>query len=356
MKRFSQFIPHFILLMTSLLVLASCTEERDEDVKDIRLDLEVSRIDSLMFEFVQAIHSSDSLTIWGAFEQYVQPEADFFATYLFLPPHLQQPSRERDSVITTMLGQALKDSALFQLLDTVRNVFPYNTSLADQISAPLKRLKLLFPDVQLPRFTAHVNGYPVQGDWNQVDQVASFPGVISFGLHYFMGEDWPLYPAGIYGYQRRRLNPNLMDVALVNTIAEEFVTPIPPTAQVSLLDFVVRAGIKQTFLHQLLPYTPDSVLLSYTASQMEWADLFESANYKLLKPNLFETDQKFERDYISDKAFTSELAQESAPRLGEYIGWKMVTAYLDRHPEVSLAELVEMTDYEMIMRESRYKP
>lgn len=342
--------------MVSLFSLSSCTGERDEDVKDISLDLEVSRIDSLMFEFGQAIHSEDSLTVWGAFEQYVKPEADFFATYLFLPPHLQRPSRERDSVITTLLGQALRDSALFQLLDTVRKVFPYNSPLSDQISAPLKRLQLHFPDIQLPRFNAHVNGYPVNGDWNQVDQVASFPGFISFGLHYFMGQDWPLYPSGIYGYQRRRLNPDLMDVALVNTIAEEFVTPIPPTAQVSLLDFVVRAGIKQAFLHQLLPYTPDSVLLSYTASQMEWADLYESANYKLLKPHLFETDQKFERDYISDKAFTSELAQESAPRLGEYIGWKMVSAYLDRHPEVKLDKLVEMTDYEMIMRESRYKP
>lgn len=356
MKRYSPFFQYSILLLTSLFILSSCTEEKNEDVKDISLNLEVSRIDSLMFEFGEAIRAEDSLALWSSFEQYVQPEADFFATYLFLPPHLQRPSRERDSVITTMLGQALRDSALFQLLDTVRKVFPYDISLADDISAPLKRLQILFPGIQLPRFTAHVNGYPIQGDWNQVDQVASYPGVISFGLHYFMGQDWPLYPAGIYGYQRRRLNPDLMDVALVNTIAEEFVTPIPPTAQVPLLDFVVRAGIKQVFLHQLLPYTPDSVLLSYTSEQMEWANLFEAANYKLLKPNLFETDQKFERDYISDKAFTSELAQESAPRLGEYIGWKMVSAYLERHPEVKLDELVEMTDYEMIMRESRYKP
>lgn len=337
-------------------LVVSCTEEKDSDVKDMVLDLEVSRIDSLMFEFGKAVRKDDSLSFWVAYEEYVQPEADFFATYLFLPPQLQQPSRQRDSLMTTLLGQALRDTALFQLLDTVRKIFPYEESLADRISAPLKRLQILFPGIQLPRFTAHVNGYPIQGDWNQVDQVASYPGVISFGLHYFMGQDWPMYPAGIYGYQRRRLTPDLMDVALVNTIAEEFVSPVSPTAQVTLLDYVVRAGIKQVFLHQLLPYTPDSVLLSYTASQMDWATIYESANYKLLKPSLFETGQKFERDYISDKAFTSELAQESAPRLGEFIGWKMVSAYVEKHPEVSLEELCETTDYEMIMRESRYKP
>lgn len=351
-----RFSPLIMLALIPVLILSSCTEEKDADVAEIILPLKVKRIDSLMYEFGQAIRENDSLPLWAAYREYVQPEADFFATYLLLPPHLQRPSRQRDSLMTTMLGQALRDSALFQLLDTVQTIFPYDQPLADRISAPLKRLQLLFPEVQLPSFTAHVNGYPIQGDWNQVDQVASFPGVISFGLHYFMGKDWPMYPAGIYGYQRRRLSADLMDVALVNTIAEEFIRPIPPTAQVPLLEYVVRAGIKQVFLHELLPYTPDSVLLSYTASQMEWANIFESANYKLLKPNLFETEQKYERDYISDKAFTSELSQESAPRLGEYIGWKMVSAYLERHPEVDLADLCEMSDYELIMRESRYKP
>lgn len=341
-----------------LLLLAGCwfgcKEKRNADVSDVQLEVKVTRTDSLMKAFADAIRSEDSVELWSAYERFVFPERDWFSAYLFLPPGLDR--RSADSLMTVRLGRALRQDGLVQLLDTISRKFPYSRDLGEVIEAPLKRLKREFPDIQLPKFTAHVNGYPADGDWNSVDQIASFPGIISIGLHYFMGADWPMYPAGIYGYQRNKLAPEYMETALVSLVAEEFIRPIPPVDQVPLLHLMIRAGIKQVFLHKLLPYTPDSILLGYTPAQMTWARTFEAASYKLLKPVLFETDQKYERDYIMDKAYTSELSLESAPRIGEYIGWKMVSAYLDRHPDVSLDMLCEETEYELIMRDSKYKP
>lgn len=355
LPQFMSRIPVFcviLLLVTGL--MSGCEEEKDADVADVSMDLEVTRIDSLMMAFAEAIREEDSIDIWSAYERFVAPERDWFAAYLLLPPGIDP--RTQDSLMTRSLGAALKNEGLYTLLDTVSKTFPYSMDLADVIDAPLKRLQGEFPEVQLPRFTAHVNGYPIEGDWNSVDQVAAFPGIISLGLHYFMGAEWPNYPAGIYAYQRRRMVPEYMETALVSWIAEEFIRPIPPTEQVPLLDYMIRAGIKQEFLHRLLPYTPDSILLGYTASQMQWANTFEAANFKLLKPLLFETDQKYERDYIMDKAYTSELSLESAPRIGEYIGWKMVLAYLEQNPDITLEQLCEESDYGMIMREAKYKP
>lgn len=351
MSRFPVFLL-FALVMSGLFF--GCEEVKDSDVADLPLDLTVTRIDSLMMAFAQAIREEDSIDVWSAYDRFVAPEREWFASYLLLPPG--SDSKTLDSLMTRTLGLALKNDGLYTLLDTVENRFPYSMDLAEVISAPLKRLQREFPEVQLPRFTAHVNGYPVEGDWNTVDQVSAFPGIVSLGLHYFMGADWPNYPAGIYAYQRRRMVPEYMETALVSWIAEEFIRPIPLTEQPPLLDYMIRAGIKQEFLNQLLPYTPDSILLGYTSEQMEWAENFEAANFKFLKPLLFETDQKYERDYIMDKAYTSELSLGSAPRIGEHIGWKMVSAYLTRHPEITLAQLCEETDYSMIMREAKYKP
>ncbi|MDP5172551.1 MAG: hypothetical protein NWR72_20080 [Bacteroidia bacterium] len=343
-------------LLILLLLGSSCKEEIDADIADIELDVKVVRVDSLMYAFGKAIREEDSLEIWDAFERFVAPQGDFFAEYLFLPPGINRSPRLRDSIMTAMLGQALKDGGLFELVDTIRQTFPYEVPLAARIEAPLKRLVKYFPDITLPEFRAHVNGYPADADWNSVDQIASYPGFISFGLHYFMGKNWPMYPPGIFAYQRRRLTPDYFGVCLTEQIAEELVTPIPMNQQVPLLHKVVRAGIKQYVVHQLLPYTPDSLLLHYTSEQMDWANLYESANYKLIMPSLYETDMAPEQDFLSDKAFTSDLSRESAPRIGEYVGWKIVSLYMDKHPEITLPDLCELVDYELIVREARYKP
>ncbi len=353
-----QFFRLLFMFLSAFLIVAGsgCREEKDADVRGDLVDIDVTRVDSLMYGFARAIRIEDSLRLGEAYQRFVEPELDFFAAYLLLPPQMQNTPVIRDSFLTSMLARGLRDSILYALLDTVRQVFPYDQDLAIQIAAPLTRLRRLFPDINIPRFTTHVNGYPPQADWRMVDQVVSFPGIISFGLHYFMGKDWPFYPAGVYEYQRKRFEPDNMDVALVEVISEEFIPPLSQTEEIPLVHRVVRAGMKQQMMHQLLPYTPDSVLLRYSSDQMEWARNFESANFKLLMQHFFETDSKYERDYISDKAFTSELSRESAPRLGEYVGWRMVESYLERHPGVTLPELIEITDYEAIMRESGYKP
>jgi hypothetical protein len=61
---------------------------------------------------------------------------------------------------------------------------------------------------------------------------------------------------------------------------------------------------------------------------------------------------------MDDGPFTlaNGVPQKSAPRLGEYIGWKIVKSYLDAHPEVDLPTLLRNKDYQQILNESQYKP
>ncbi len=344
-----------LLLGLCALISLRCEEQKDEDVADIPLTLHVTRIDSLMWAFGTAIRQEPNISLWDAWERFVRPEREFFEQYLLLPDRIAA-GRAQDSLMTLYLGQTLRDSTFFALLDTVRLTFPYDMPLADRISAPLKRLLSYFPGLTLPRFTAHVNGYFQESDWNQVDQLSSYPGILSFGLHYFMGEEWPMYPQGIFAYQRRRLQPAYFDVVLVEQIAEELVEPLSETKPVPLAHRAVRAGIKQVVMHRLLPYTDDSLLFRYTSSQMEWVRMFESANYKFMMPHLYSTDMQHERDFLADKAFTSELARESAPRLAEFTGWRLVESYLKKHPEVNLEALCEEVDYGKIIAGAGYKP
>jgi len=53
--------------------------------------------------------------------------------------------------------------------------------------------------------------------------------------------------------------------------------------------------------------------------------------------------------------FRLELDSESPGRLGRYVGWQIVRAFMDKNPEVTLTELLDIPADE-IFKKSNYKP
>ncbi|MEM7374199.1 MAG: hypothetical protein AAF587_36735 [Bacteroidota bacterium] len=347
-----------LLILLLPLILFGCKEVRDSDVKGLELTLDFLRLDSLMYVAAQDIQTNQR-SHFDAYQTHLSSEANFFYEFMGLdqfPASRSLRPPELDSLLATELGRILAEPSMLKLLDTVRQVFPYEESIVDLIQAPLIRLERDFSDIQLPAFRTHVSGYVPGGDYRTADYAVPTPGFFSIGLHYFLGESYPYYPPNIPSYMRKRFQPEALPVMMMHEIAEGMVSPLDKSKQPTLLDGMVRAGIKQYFLQEMLPYTPDSVRLFYSYPQMYWAEVYEKRIYKHLIPNLFDIDFKFHRDFLSDKPYTTDLSTESAPRIGEYMGWKIVSSYMDRHPEVSLESLCNRTDYETIFRESRYKP
>lgn len=351
----------FLCLLSSFLFLTTaCEEEKDADIAGIELDLDFKRLDQQMYQAAQYLQENKEIESEDFLNQFFGEDKAFFQQYLGMTDADMEragvPLEKTDSLIGSQLKDFLSDSIMFNLLDTIQEVFPVDAPMLSPISAPIKRLKQLFPDTQMPAIRTHANGYIPGSDLRSADQLVSVPGFYSLGLHYFLGKDFPYYPENIYAYQRRRFTQEHMEVVVAKAIADEFVAPRNPATKRNLLDGMVHSGIKQYFIHQLLPYTPDSLLLYYNSQQMDWARLFEEENYSFLLDKLFDSDFKFQRNFLADKPYTTELSDESAPRIGEYMGWRIVDSYMKNNPDVSLEELCENTDYEGIFRSSGYKP
>ena len=355
---------HIAFGIVTFLLLTQCDTDPNADIQDIELEIDFSRADSVMWEASAALQENPDMAPMEVYDKFLIHEKGFLGEWVdvrrFLPPNLQNTPKA-DTFIARTLVPILADSNLFMLLDTVRKVFPYDYPFKERITPALKRLVKYIPDVQIPAYRTHVNGFVAHGDMRQVDQIVFLPvpdspGYFTFGLHYFLGAKLPYYPANIPQYQKNRFSEEYLEVLMVESIANGMVPEVSPSQQPTLLDRIIHAGIKQYFVQQILPNTPDTLCLKYTEKQLYWADLYEARIYKELMDDLFDTNFMAHRDYIMDKPYTTSLAQESAPRLGEYLGWKIVSNYMDRHSEVTLDELIETTDYEMIFREARYKP
>jgi len=113
-------------------------------------------------------------------------------------------------------------------------------------------------------------------------------------------------------------------------------------------------------MDQVLPDVPDSTKIGYTAKQLDWCKKYEPSiwGYLLDENLLYETDYNKIKKFIDVAPFTSGIGEnnEAAPRLGLYEGWQIVKSYMDKHPDVTLPQLMANTDPQQILTDSKYHP
>ena len=126
----------------------------------------------------------------------------------------------------------------------------------------------------------------------------------------------------------------------------------------NLLNQMVYEGKIQYFLDAMLPFTSDTLKFGYTRQQYEWADYNEDKmwSYLVSSKSLYSTDALIIRKMIGDAPFTSIFHNNSAPRAGAFLGWKIVHNYMEKNPGVTLNELMLNTDYQGILNNAEYKP
>jgi uncharacterized protein YjaZ len=75
------------------------------------------------------------------------------------------------------------------------------------------------------------------------------------------------------------------------------------------------------------------------------------------KRELYSTDWRVITKYTQPAPFTNGLSQEQSPgRIGVFIGWRIVSEYMQRNVQVTLHELMNETDAQKILQHSGYRP
>ncbi len=97
----------------------------------------------------------------------------------------------------------------------------------------------------------------------------------------------------------------------------------------------------------------------YTQEEMDWAIANEEEMWKYFveRDLLYSTDSQLDRKFLDPAPFSKfglELDNESPGRLGRFVGWQIVRAFMGKN-EVGLRQLLDMPADE-ILKESNYKP
>ena len=224
-------------------------------------------------------------------------------------------------------------------------------ALEKQLDDGLRHLVYYFPKFRVPRIYTYISG----GDYQYPVQFAD--SVMLIGLDNYLGKDFKPYLAdGVPAYRVARMDaanilPDCMNL-LVKIIYPE---QIPGN---NLLEQIVDAGKRIYLLDALIPAESDMLKIGYNQLQYNWIVKNEKHVWSAVVGNnlLYSSDGKMIRSFLSDGPFTSEFSKDAPPRLGEWLGWRIVSGYMESHPEVTLNSLMGEKDAQKILSMSGFKP
>ena len=290
-----------------------------------------------------------------------------FDKVLFETPVEQLPAKlqeVRNEYATDLLNLHLEDADFMQMLTgfvndpTMRDVYHLVDSVlgdmqpqAEQLGAALQKARELNPDLRYDKVYTFVSGmfdYNMRVGCNSHELIIS---VDQYVLPYT--EHYGYFGSPVFLVQQSR--PEYMVADCMTAIAREHIA-IPQDRDMALLDYMVSEGKAIYFAQQVLPGTPDSILMRYTTDQIDWMKENEEHvwSYFLQNKLLYETDYMRFHNLIDDAPKTNAF-RDSSPRTTDYIGWRIVSQYMQRSGS-TLQELFDETDAQKILNQSNYRP
>lgn len=255
----------------------------------------------------------------------------------------------QDSNLWMTIDLFFRDSNVINLYQKVEQKFNTTAHLEKDLTIGVRNVHAFFPELQVPKFYTHLSGF------NQSLVVGS--SFISVSLDDYMGTDFEYYEkAGIYKYQRQ----NMKEEKIVPDIITAWISTEFPQQDInaSLIEDCIHRGKILYATASCLPYISDSLLIGYNTYQYEWASLNEGKIWHQFvgSEDIFRKDFITKNQYLNDGPFTKPISQNSPPRLGVYIGWKIIQSYMENHKDITLQQLMEETNYQAILDHSNYLP
>jgi gliding motility-associated lipoprotein GldB len=334
------------LFFLMALFITACTRNKKVDVSNIPVDVKIERFDKdfdAMRTKPMAQQAAYLQKKYGLFYR------DFIAMIL-----QDQDVNIRDTSYFKLLRDVFANQAYHDLKHDVDSVYPNTDEQNAGLTDAFRRIKYYFPQMRLPKVYAYFSGFLVQTTIGN-----SYVGV---GLDLFLGANSRFYPAlteAYPHYMSRNFNPQNITPRVVEGVAREDMFPENDTNK-TLLTKMVYNGKIMYFMDQVLPDVADTAKIGYTSAQLKWCQQFESNiwGYFLEQNLLYEADYQKIQKYLTEAPFTPGLGEnnDSAPKLAIWTGWQIVRAYMDKHPEVTLAKLMAENDAQKILNESKYRP
>ncbi|WP_394975221.1 gliding motility lipoprotein GldB [uncultured Croceitalea sp.] len=315
----------YFLIISCLGLFFSCKKE-DKDVaaiNKVEIDFDLVRFDRLFAEASAAD----------------VPQLKTAYPYLF-------PEQYTDS---TWIAK-LTDTLQVELEDEVDKVFKSFDKESEEIESLFRHIKYYFPNFTAPKVITLIS------EVNYNDRVILADSLLLLGLDNYLGSEHHFY-AGLPNYVAKGLDKSYLTSNMASAISKK-INRYPRNR--TFLSRMVYYGKELYLIDKFLPNNKNYQKISYTQEEMNWALTNEEQIWRhfIEQELLYSTNPKLNQRFLDPAPFSKfglELDSESPGRLGRYIGWQIVRAFMDKNQNITPKQLLSLPADD-ILKESNYKP
>ena len=330
----------FLLMILGLatFLLTGCGNRNSRYIPEVKSS-ELPKVNIHIKRYGQALFELDTASLKTGLER-IKPEFK-----LFLNADLN------DNANINQLKAFVTDTLNRYLYRHAMQIFPNLNHTEQQLSSAMAHYLHYFPHSRVPVFYSYISG----GFYEAPVIVAD--SVVLIGIDNYLGSSFEHYARlGIPRYKMHWMVKDEITPDVMRALYESM--PVTLYKPKNLLDMMVAAGKELFFLDAMIPTVADSLKIKYTKSQLAWVNKNEKNIWGFLisQQLLFSADFMQTKKLMQDGPFTKGFEEGAPARIGEWVGWQIISAYMQKHPEVSLKQLLKLKDAQMILNESGYKP
>ncbi len=334
------------ILLAALIYFSSCQNNHGPDVSSIQADVDVMRTEN---DLASAKSIADLRKI---------TENQPFFYNIYLNEILGYKGLPVDSHLI-LLESLWKDTMALDLLTKTSKTFGDFSKVKSETEEMFRHLKFYFPEKmsKIPNVYTFISEFGYQmfifEDKNGIDGVG-------IGLDMFLSPDINykmLDPenTNFSDYITRSWNRDHITKKLCDTYVTEIIGE--PSGH-RMIDQMIHNG-KQLYVSKLLmPETHDTVITEYSLKHLNWCKENELQMWSFFMENKLFYESNLSRigKYLNPSPGSPDMPAEAPGRTANYVGWKIIDAYMERHPATTVQELLKMMDAQAIVEKSKYKP
>ncbi len=327
---------HAMLLL--FLVMGCMSGPPEPDLTGIEISPEMTRFEQHLFA-LDTLHLEDGLQ---TLTQQYPSFSDVFFYQIIADPRTKEE-------VTQVVKRFLGDTLVQDLASRVSDRFDDFDAYAEAFESALKYFKYYFPDKPVPDVYTCITGF-------EVGAFSIGNDILGVGLEFYLGPDYPHYDPNLFpSYIQQTMDSKYLVAKTMQALIANYLGE--PTGT-RLIDYMIRNGIELYIKQQILPDENEEIIHEFTAEQMAWLKGNEAQLWAFLLEQelLYSIEYRNFKKLITPSPNVPNMPPEVPGRVGNWVGFQIVSAYMQQHPDVTLKDLLLLEDAQEILAESKYKP
>ncbi len=329
-----------LITLVLITIFLSCgNSPLDVDVSDVKIDLKVKHFDQDLFQFTSAITPKNVEELNSKYGLFFQ---DFTESVINIGS-IKNPN------IHYQLNAFKKDSYINEIKVDVDKMYSDFSSYQNELESAFKHYKHYFPKKNIPEVITYISGFNYA--------ITTDESYLGIGLDMFLGSNYGAYAQlGLPQYKTAFMSKEgLVAGAMLGWISTEFELS---QKNADLLTEMIHQGKIIYLLDALMLDAPNTVKISYNKSQLQWCDNNEEQVwFYFIDNNLLYTKETTEIiKYMGEAPFIQGFPEGSPGRIGHWLGWQIVKAYMQNNPTITIEQLMKEDNAQKILNDSKYKP